>query len=126
MSLVVEHLSILRNGKEILSDISFVCAPGELVVIRGKNGAGKSSLFSALMALSGVEIVSGDFKIDDVSYRSHKTYEIARAGLFLAHQEPPAIDGVSLGVVARAALETMCGVTEVPRHSVAFVKPSPN
>lgn len=114
MSLVIDHLSIARAGKEILSDISFVCAPGELIVIRGKNGAGKSSLFSALMALPSVEIVSGDFSMRGESLISKKTYEIARSGMFLAHQEPPAIDGVSLGVVARAALETMCGVTEVP------------
>lgn len=114
MSLVIDHFSIARAGKEILSDISFVCAPGELIVIRGKNGAGKSSLFSALMALPSVEIVSGDFSMNGESLISKKTYEIARSGLFLAHQEPPAIDGVSLGVVARAALETMCGVTEVP------------
>ncbi len=114
MSLVVDHLSITRAGKEILSDISFVCELGELVVIRGKNGAGKSSLFSALMALPGVEIASGDFSVDGESFIVKKTYEIARSGMFLAHQEPPAIDGVSLGVVARAALETMCGVTEVP------------
>lgn len=114
MSLVIDHLSITRAGKEILSDISFVCAPGELIVIRGRNGAGKSSLFAALMALPGVEIASGDFFIDNESLISKKTYEIARSGIFLAHQEPPAIDGVSLGVVARAALETMCGVTEVP------------
>ena len=114
MNLVIDHLSIARAGKEILSEISFVCAPGELIVIRGKNGAGKSSLFSALMALPSVEIVSGDFSMNGESLISKKTYEIARSGLFLAHQEPPAIDGVSLGVVARAALETMCGVTEVP------------
>lgn len=114
MTLIVDHLSITRAGKEILSDISFACAPGELVVIRGKNGAGKSSLFAAMMGLPGVEIVSGDFSIDGESLILKKTHEIARSGIFLAHQEPPAIDGVSLGVVARAALETMCGVTEVP------------
>ncbi len=114
MNLVVDHCSVARAGKTILSDISFICAPGELIVIRGKNGAGKSSLFAAMMGLPGVEIVSGDFRIGDMSYRSKKTHEIARAGIFLAHQEPPAIDGVSLGVVARAALETMCGITDVP------------
>ena len=114
MSLVIEHLSISRNGKEILSDVSFVCAPGELIVIRGKNGAGKSSLLSAMMGLLGVEITGGDFSMNGESLIGIKTFEIARSGIFLAHQEPPAIDGVSLGVVARAALETMCGVTEVP------------
>ncbi len=114
MSLVIDHLSISRAGKKILSDISFACAPGELVVIRGKNGAGKSSLLSAMMALPGVEIAGGDFLMNDESLIGKKTFEIARSGIFLAHQEPPAIDGVSLGVVARAALETMCGVAEVP------------
>ncbi len=114
MNLVIDQLSIARAGKEILSDISFVCAPGELIVIRGKNGAGKSSLLSAMMALPGIEITAGDFLMNGESLKSKKTYEIARSGIFLAHQEPPAIDGVSLGVVARAALETMCGITEVP------------
>ncbi len=114
MSLVVDHLFIARAGKEILSDISFVCAPGELIVIRGKNGAGKSSLLSAMMVLPGVEIIAGDFSVNGESLIGKKTYEIARSGIFLAHQEPPAIDGVSLGVVARAALETMCGIAEVP------------
>ena len=114
MSLVIDHLSISRNGKEILSDISFVCAPGELIVVRGKNGTGKSSLLSAMMGLPGIEITSGDFSMNGESLIGKKTFEIARSGIFLAHQEPPAIDGVSLGVVARTALETMCGVTEVP------------
>ena len=114
MNLVVDHFFIARAGTTILSDISFVCAPGELIVIRGKNGAGKSSLLSAMMALPGVEIADGEFSMNGESLIGKKTFEIARLGIFLAHQEPPAIDGVSLGVVARTALETMCGITEVP------------
>ncbi len=114
MKLEVQNLSIARNGREILSDVSFSVDSGECLVIRGKNGAGKSSLFAAIMGLEGVEITSGEILIDDTSYRSYKTYELARMGIFLAHQEPPAIDGVSLSFMARAAMEAMCGITDVP------------
>jgi len=114
MKLEVQHLSIARNERQILSDVSFSVDVGECVVIRGKNGAGKSSLLAAIMGLEGVDILSGEILFDHRSHRSYKTYETARSGVFLAHQEPPAIDGLSLSFMARAALEAMCGVTDVP------------
>ncbi len=115
MKLSIKNLSVSRNGKSILSNISFDVAPGELVIVRGRNGAGKSTLLSAIMNLPGVEITGGDVVLGDKSYTSNKTYEIARAGIFLSHQEPPAIDGVSLGTIARAGLESLCGVSDVPQ-----------
>lgn len=114
MKLEVKNLSIARNGREILSDISFGVDSGECVVIRGKNGAGKSSLFAAMMGLDGVEITNGDTLVDGASILAKKTFERARLGIFLAHQEPPAIDGVSLSFMARAAMEAMCGIVDVP------------
>lgn len=114
MNLSIKNLSISRNGKSILSDVSFDVSPGELVIIRGRNGAGKSTLLSAIMNLPGVEVTNGDVLLGDRSYKSNKTHEIARAGIFLSHQEPPAIDGVSLGTIARAGLESLCGISDVP------------
>lgn len=114
MKLEVQNLSIARNSREILSDISFSVDSGECVVLRGKNGAGKSSLFAAMMGLDGVEVTNGDILADGTSILEKKTFERARLGIFLAHQEPPAIDGVSLSFMARAAMEAMCGVVDVP------------
>lgn len=114
MNLSIKNLSVSRNGKPILSNISFDVAPSELVIIRGRNGAGKSTLLSAIMNLPGVEVTDGDVCLGDESLCSKKTHEIARAGIFLSHQEPPAIDGVSLGTIARAALESLCGISDVP------------
>ncbi|MFA6017794.1 MAG: ATP-binding cassette domain-containing protein [Patescibacteria group bacterium] len=114
MKLEIQQLSIARNEHRILSDLSFSVDAGACVVIQGKNGAGKSSLLAAIMGLEGVDVLSGEILFDHKSYRSYKTHELARSGIFLAHQEPPAIDGLSLSFMARAALEAMCGVTDVP------------
>lgn len=114
MNLELKNLSFSRSGVPILSDVSFSVAPGELVVIRGKNGVGKSSVLAAMMGLEGIEVTGGDVKLNDESILSMKTYERARKGMFLAHQEPPVIDGISLGFMCRAALEAMNGEADVP------------
>lgn len=114
MSLELKNLSFSRSGAPILSDVSFSVAPGELIVIRGKNGVGKSSVLAAMMGLEGIEVTGGDVVLNDESILSMKTYERARKGMFLAHQEPPVIDGISLGFMCRAALEAMTGEADVP------------
>jgi len=114
MKLEMKNVSIARGGREILSNVSFSADSGDCVVIRGKNGAGKSSLFAAMMGLDGVEVINGEVLVDGVSILGKKTFERARSGIFLAHQEPPAIDGVSLSYMARAAMEAMCGIVDVP------------
>ena len=53
--LQVEHLSydILEEGRqsEILSDVSFTVQDGEMLVITGPNGGGKSTLAKLLMGI---------------------------------------------------------------------------
>lgn len=114
MSLELQQLSFSRSGVPILSDVSLLVAPGELIVIRGKNGVGKSSVLAAMMGLEGIEVTGGDVVLDGESVLGAKTYERARKGMFLAHQEPPVIDGISLGFMCRAALEAMTGEADVP------------
>jgi ABC-type nitrate/sulfonate/bicarbonate transport system ATPase subunit len=57
----VSGLSVTRGGNQILSDLSFEIAPGELVALVGSSGAGKSTLLQALAGL--VEPSSGQIKI---------------------------------------------------------------
>lgn len=49
--LEVSGLSVARDGRTLLSGIAFTLAPGGLLLIRGANGAGKSSL---LLTLAGI------------------------------------------------------------------------
>jgi len=49
--LAVDGLSVVRGGRLVVDDVSFLAAPGDLIAVVGPNGAGKSSLFAALLGL---------------------------------------------------------------------------
>jgi len=51
MSLNARHLSCIRQDRLIFKDISFSLSPGEVLWIKGKNGAGKSSLLRIIAGL---------------------------------------------------------------------------
>lgn len=51
MRLAVDGLAVERGGRTLFAGLSFGLAPGELLVVRGRNGAGKSSLLRAIAGL---------------------------------------------------------------------------
>lgn len=64
----VSGLSVTRGGNQILSDLNFEIAPGELIALVGSSGAGKSTLLQVLAGLigptSGQIEIQGSGKID--------------------------------------------------------------
>jgi ABC-type nitrate/sulfonate/bicarbonate transport system ATPase subunit len=64
----VSGLNVTRGGNQILTDLNFEIAPGELVALVGSSGAGKSTLLQALAGLiqptSGQIEIQGAGKID--------------------------------------------------------------
>lgn len=51
MSLVVSDLSLRIGSRRLLGPIAFTAAPGEVLAVLGRNGAGKSSLLKSLAGL---------------------------------------------------------------------------
>lgn len=47
----VSALSVARGDRRLLSELSFSLAPGEVLHLRGRNGAGKTSLLEVLAGL---------------------------------------------------------------------------
>lgn len=51
MTLSVDGLTVERGGRLLFRDLSFRVAPGEILSVSGRNGAGKSSLLRVLAGL---------------------------------------------------------------------------
>ncbi|HET7762474.1 MAG TPA: ABC transporter ATP-binding protein [Phycicoccus sp.] len=55
-AIVVEHLRVLRGGREVLPDLSLRVPNGQVVGLLGPSGGGKSTLMRAVV---GVQVVDG-------------------------------------------------------------------
>ena len=100
--LELRNVSISVAGKSILHSINLKVLPGEAHVLLGPNGSGKSSILSAIMGLAPFEVTEGE-----ILYRGQNVIELdvderARAGLGMAFQRPPRLDGVTVSEFANA------------------------
>ncbi|XXM93242.1 MAG: ATP-binding cassette domain-containing protein [Candidatus Hodgkinia cicadicola] len=91
--LLLRCANITFKAKQVLLNVSLRLLPGELCVLIGKNGIGKSSLVSALIADSRYAI-AGIANFKGVSILSCTDLMLARLGVFLAFQHPVEIPGV--------------------------------
>jgi heme exporter protein A len=62
VKLIADNLSVRRGERLIFTDLSFGLKAGEALVVRGRNGAGKSSLLAVLAGLLGLE--AGQVSLD--------------------------------------------------------------
>ncbi len=70
MDLVVENLGVARGGVAVLEGVSFALAAGQVMVLRGPNGVGKTTLLRVLAGLQPP--VAGQVTgAEDVAYASH-------------------------------------------------------
>ena len=94
--LTVSGLTATAAGKEVLTGVNLEVRSGEVHVIMGPNGSGKSTLAHALMGRPGTVITGGSIKLDGVELVGLPAHERAKAGLFLALQQPIEVPGVSV------------------------------
>ena len=94
MTLKVENLYASIGDKEIIKGVSFTVNSGECLLVTGQNGAGKSTLLHALMGRPDISLF-GKVTLGETNLTDLACHERARNGVFLAHQSPPAIDGVN-------------------------------
>ena len=87
--LSVKNVQQYYGGSHILRDVSLDVAPGQVTVVLGRNGVGKTTLLKSLMGL--VPIQSGTVEFDGQSITQATPYQRAgqiwddRMGLSLAH-----------------------------------------
>lgn len=83
------------DNKSIIENATFAMNAGEIILLEGVNGSGKSSLLNAIFKNPKYSTASGEVLLDEKNITELDTHEIARSGLYLALQHAPEIAGVS-------------------------------
>jgi Fe-S cluster assembly ATP-binding protein len=90
------------GDKEILKGLSLTVRSGEVHVIMGPNGCGKSTLAHALSGRPGYTVTSGTARLDGIDLLGLSPTQRTRSGVFLAMQHPMEVPGVRPESMLRA------------------------
>ena len=104
--LEIKDLTVKVENKIVLNKFNLTINDGEVHVIMGPNGVGKSTLTKVIMADPNYKIINGDILYNKKSILNLRTDERAKLGIFLAMQNPPSINGVTNSDFLRTALSS--------------------
>ncbi len=105
--LSIKDLSVSVGEKEILKSVTITVKSGEIHALMGPNGTGKSTLAHTVVGSIRYKVNSGDLFLNDVNLRDLQVYERARAGLFVAFQEPVTVQGLRFLNYLRTAYSSL-------------------
>ena len=94
--LEIKDLCVKAEEKEILKGINLKINKGEIHVIMGPNGSGKTTTANAILNNPAYTKTKGTIKFEGTDITNSKTDEIARKGVFMSFQLPEEIPGVSV------------------------------
>ena len=94
--LEIKDLHVNAGEKEILKGIDLDIKKGEIHVIMGPNGSGKTTTANAILNNPEYTKTNGSIIFDGEDITESRTDEIARKGIFMSFQLPEEIPGVSV------------------------------
>ena len=103
----IQNLHVKIDEKEILKGINLDVNPGELHVIMGRNGTGKSTLANVLAGKEQYEVTKGSVIYKGKDLLDLTPEDRACQGLFLSFQYPVAIPGVNNMYFLKAAVNAI-------------------
>ncbi len=110
--LVVDSLNQYYGGSHILRGVSFEAKLGEVTVVLGRNGVGKTTLLKSLMGV--VPVKSGSIKLDGADITRATSYERARRGIGYVPQGREVFGRLTVEDNLRMGLATKPGGTPIP------------
>lgn len=75
MVMTLNQISLIRNGKQVLSEVSGNLVAGKVIALLGPNGAGKSTLIQVMASLIEAE---GDIKLHRKNLSGYSNEQLAR------------------------------------------------
>lgn len=94
--LEIKNLHAGVEEKEILKGVDLTIKPGEIHVIMGPNGSGKTTTANAILNNPEYTKTEGTIVFDGENITNESTDEIARKGVFMSFQLPEEIPGISV------------------------------
>ena len=89
----IKDLSASYGEGDIIKDVSFGMAPGEIICIVGESGSGKSTLIKAIHGMGDLIITGGSISFDGVdlaTMRAKDRRKLMGSGIGLIPQDPAA------------------------------------
>ena len=102
--LEIKNLYVSIDNNLILKDFSLTINSGEIHVIMGPNGTGKSTLSKVIMGNPNYKVEHGQILYDDIDITNLSVDERAKLGIFLGMQSPLEIEGVTTADFLRNVL----------------------
>ena len=112
MILQVEDLSVAYYGKKIVRDVNFSVEKGEILVIAGESGSGKSTILKSIGGLlgKGGNIIDGQIFFDGKEITN------------LPNSERRKISGDSIGYIFQNAGASFCPIRKIGEQIFESVK----
>ena len=110
--LEVHGLNQFYGGSHILRDLAFEARIGEVTVVLGRNGVGKTTLLKSLMGV--VPLKTGSVKLDGLDLTRTQPYERVRAGVGYVPQGREIFGRLTVEDNLRMGLATRPGGTAIP------------
>ena len=110
--LKVEGVNQYYGGSHILRNVGFEAKPGEVTVILGRNGVGKTTLLKSLMGV--VPVKTGSILLDAAPITKDTPYERVRKGVGYVPQGREIFGRLTVQENLRMGLAYKSGSTPVP------------
>jgi urea transport system ATP-binding protein len=110
--LTINNINQYYGGSHILRDVSLEAKRGEVTVVLGRNGVGKTTLLKSLMGL--VPIKTGSIAFEGMAIHGLTPYQRARAGIGFVPQGREIFARLSVEENLRMGLATQPAATPIP------------
>jgi len=101
--LEIKDLTVEVEGKEIIRDLNLNIEQGEVHVLFGPNGCGKTTLLLTILGFPNYKVKKGNIALKGVDITDFPTNERVKLGMGMSFQHPPEIRGVKLGDMVNIA-----------------------
>lgn len=92
----VKNLTLTIENKEILKNVSLKISKGELVILFGSNGGGKTSLCKSVAGVGDFKVKSGEIFLNKEDITKLNPEKRFKKGISYMWQKTPSIKGISL------------------------------